>query len=104
MSNAIFKGDNTAAFGNDFLTINLDNPAGYEISKVIFVCGCIRKSITNPTFPLVINFTSEETSRMRGSNVCYLVAYDSEGRQKTCQGSLTFNAQNGVICNDGTCC
>lgn len=101
---AIFKGDNTGAFGNDFITINLDNETEYTISKAIFVCGCIKKTYENPTFPLVINFTSEETSKMRGSNVCYLVAYDSEGRQKTCQGTLTFNAQNGVITNDGTCC
>ena len=104
MSNAIFKGDDTSAFGTSFITIYLDNPAGFEISKAIFVCGCLKKTYENPSFPLVINFTSEETSKMRGSNVCYLVVYDSEGRQKTCQGTLTFDAQNGVITNDGTCC
>lgn len=100
----IFKGDNSAAFGNNFITINLDNPLGYEISKAVFVCGCIQKTFENPTFPLVINFTSEETANFKTSNVCYLVVFDSEGRQKTCKGSLTFPAQNGVLNNNGTCC
>lgn len=106
MSNdAIFKGDNTAAFGNDFIKISIDNPAGYIISKAIFVCGCLKKTFDNPQFPIYINLTSEETSMLRGANVCYLVVYDGLGRQKTCNGTLTFNAKNGVICNDrGTCC
>lgn len=103
-SNAIFKGDDSGAFGNNFITINLDNPLGYTISKAIFVCGCIQKPFENPVFPLRINLTSQETTKLRSSNVCYLVVYDSEGRQKTCQGSLTFNAQNGVINNGGICC
>lgn len=106
MNNPIFKGDDTGAFGNNFITINLDNPNNYEVSRVVFVCGCIQKSFENPLFPLTINLTSEETNSLKASNVCYLVAYDSEGRQKTCKGNLTFNAQNGVIGikNNGTCC
>lgn len=103
MTQPIFKGDNTGAFGNSFITINLDNPNGYEISKVIFACGCIQKTYNNPEFPIVINLTSEETSKLNASNVCYLVAFDSEGRQKTCKGTLTFKAQNGVL-RDGICC
>lgn len=99
MTQPIYKGDNTGAFGNSFITINLDNPLGYPISKAIFVCGCLRKTFKNPIFPIVVNYTSEETAQLRASNVCYLVVYDSQGRQKTCQGTLTFNAKNGVICN-----
>lgn len=103
-NNPIFKTDDTAAFGNNFITINLDNPQGYEITKAVFVCNCLTKTFENPVFPLVINFSSEETAQLRSSNTCYLVAYDSEGRQKTCQGTLTFNAKNGVINNGRTCC
>lgn len=103
MTNAIFKGDNTGAFGNSFITINLNNPLGYPISKAIFVCGCFQKIFENPVFPLVINFTSEETKKLNISNVCYLVVFDSLGRQKTCKGTLIFKAQNGVL-SDGTCC
>ena len=43
MTNPVFMGDNTGAFGNSFITINLDNPLEYEVSKAIFVCGCIQK-------------------------------------------------------------
>lgn len=104
MTEPIFKGDNTAAFDGSFITINLQNPLGFPISKAIFVCGCIKKPYNNPDFPLVVNFTSEETETLNSSNVCYLVVYDSEGRQKTCQGTLTFPAIQGVICNGRNCC
>ena len=101
MADAIFKGDNTAAFGGTFITINLTNPLEYTISKAVFVCGCIKKEFLNPVFPLTVNFNSGETSKLRNTNVCYLVVYDEQGRQKTCTGTLTFNAQNGVICCNG---
>lgn len=99
MADAIFKGDNTAAFGNSFITITLTNPYEYPISKAVFVCGCIKKEYIDPQFPWVINFNSAETAKMRTINVCYLVVYDEQGRQKTCTGTLKFPAQNGVICN-----
>ena len=98
MNNAVYKGDNTGAFGNNFLTINLNNPLGYPISKAIFVCGCIKKTFDNPEFPLRINFSSQESQYLRTNNVGYLVVFDSENRQKTCNGTITFKAQNGVIC------
>ena len=103
MSDAIYKGDNTGAFGNSFITINLSNPLDYPISKAIFVCGCFQKTFENPIFPLKINFTSEETKKLNISNVCYLVVFDSLNRQKTCKGTLIFKAQNGVLSN-GICC
>lgn len=105
MATTIFKGDDTGAFGNNFITIYLDNPQNYVISKAIFVCGCIEKEIKNPDFPLEINLTSQQTEQLRATNVCYLVVYDEQGRQATCQGTLGFNAQNGVL-KDGTrtCC
>lgn len=102
MTNPIYKGDDTAAFNNAvFIFIELDNPNGYTISKAIFVCGCIKKPYNNPTFPLKINFTSQETKQLKigNQNVCYLVVYDEQGRQRTCQGTLTFSAKSGVICN-----
>ncbi len=98
-TNAIFKGDNTASFGNNFLTIYLNNPLGYAISKAIFVCGCIEKTFENPEFPLRVNFNSQESQYLRTNNVGYLVVFDSENRQKTCNGTITFKAQNGVICH-----
>lgn len=99
MTEPIFKGDDTSAFGGTFITINLINPLGYQISKAIFVCGCIKKTYENPVFPLTINFSSEETKQLRPNNVCQLVVFDQYGKQKTCTGKIIFSAQNGVICN-----
>ena len=95
----VFKTDDTGAFGNKFITIRLNNPLDYTVSKAIFVCGCTKKTFENPVFPIEINFTSAETAKFNSSNVCYLVVYDEQGRQKTCKGKLVFNAQNGVFCN-----
>ena len=93
----VFKGDNTGAFGNNFITIELENPLGYTISKAEFVCGCFRKVFENPTFPLIINFTEEESKKFNFKNTCYLIVWDELNRQKTCEGTLTFEAKNGVI-------
>lgn len=99
----IYKGDDTGAFGNDFITINLNNPLNYTVSKVEFVINngtCIPpKTYEDPTFPLVINFIKEETEKFLGVNVCRLIAYDENGLRKTCNNTLTFYAQNGVIIN-----
>lgn len=105
MTRPIYKSDDTGAFGNNFITINLDNPMEYPITKAIFVCGCIQKKFENPVFPIVVNFSGKETEKLQGgANTCYLVVYDTEGRQKTCRGTLTFKAQNGVLTQNGTCC
>lgn len=99
----IYKGDDTGAFGNNFITINLNNPLDYPVSKVEFIInggGCIPiKTYENPVFPLRINFTKEETEKFLGVNVCRLRAYDEYGLRKTCNNTLTFYAQNGVILN-----
>lgn len=100
----IFQGDDTAAFGNNFITINLYNPLNYTISKAVFVCNCFTKTFDDPTFPLVINFDSAETVKLRSTNTCFLIVYDEQGRQQTCQGTLTFNAQKGALCKNGNQC
>lgn len=104
MINTVYKTDDTGAFGNTFITVNLENPLGYTISKAIFVCGSIQKTFENPVFPLEINLDSQETAKLNYANVCYLVVFDENGLQKTCNGTFTFPAQNGVLRNGRTCC
>lgn len=106
MTNPIYKGDNTAAFGGNFITIELDNPLGYTISKAQFVVngGCpYIPPRENPDFPFIVNFDGEQTKQLKPTNVGQLVVWDAEGRQKTCQGQIVFTAQNGVI-NGGCNC
>ena len=113
-TNAIFKGDNTGAFGNNFITITVHNPYLYPISKIEFITNsgtCIQpKPFTDPdnfqreTIELTVNYDSTETTKLKnGANVGNLVVYDVQGRQSTCQQSLVFYAKNGVISKDGQC-
>lgn len=105
--NPIYKGDDTGAFGNNFITINLSNEQGHTITKAQFVVNdgqpyC--EPVENPVFPLVINFTEEQTAEMKTTNVGRLWVWDSEGRKKTAKGQITWECKNGVIFNGGNCC
>lgn len=107
-TNAIFKGDDTGALGNRFITIKLKNPELYPISKLKFVvnggCGIAPKEFTDENnfqqaeIELVVNFSSEETSKLNATNTGNLVGYDMENKQFTCPQTLTFTAKNGVLC------
>lgn len=89
---SVYKGDDTAAFGFDFLKINILNEENFKITRAEFRCGDILKKIENPIFPISIHLTSEETEKLQLRNICYLAVFDENGLKKTCVGSLTFNA------------
>ena len=98
----VFTSDDTGAFGNDFITINLKNDLNYPVSKIDFITnnGCIpTKEIYNPVFPLKINYDRTETVKFLPVNTCRLRAYDQNGLRKTCNNTLTFYAENGEIIN-----
>lgn len=105
---AIYKGDDTGAFGNNFITITLKNPENLQVTKAQFVVngGCpYIEPVENPDFPMVINFNSEQTEQLRATNVGKLLAWDFKNRRSTCVGQVTFDCKNGVICNvRRTCC
>lgn len=109
---AIFKGDNTAAYGGNFLTISVLNPQLVKISKIVFVVnsGVIKREWTDNNFfqvaetTLTVNFDSEETKKLSATNVGNLVTYDEFGRQCTCPQYVTFNAKSGVIGDVRCCC
>ena len=108
-SNSIFKSDNTAAFGGNFLTIKVKNPELYKVSKLLFVVnsGVIQKLFKGEDYNyfqqeetlLTVNFTSQETQKLSSANVGNLIAYDENNLQETCAQTVRFSAQNGVICN-----
>lgn len=93
----IYKGDNTAAFDSTFLTIHINNPDNLVISKADFRCGKILKSFENPTFPLEVNLTEEDTRQLTIQNNCYLAVYDEQGRKRTCEGTITFSAKGCCV-------
>ncbi|MCM1497227.1 MAG: hypothetical protein NC124_02055 [Clostridium sp.] len=88
----LYRGDDTAAFGGNFLKVNLIGSVDSIITKAEWGCGSVVKVFEDPEFPLTINLTSEETAQLKSQNTCYLVLYDENGLRKTCEGSLTFSA------------
>ena len=106
MSEAIYKGDDTGAFGNNFITIHVNNPHRREVSKIIVNVnsGVITKTFTDEShftvadIELIVNFDSNETARLIARNVVKVITYDMQNRQRTCPQYLVFSAQNGVIC------
>ena len=94
MSQNIYQGDNTAAFGGNFLTIDVSAGEGKPVppmTKAELKIGCFTKVIENPTFPLKVNLTEDETAQLKTENTAYSAVWDAQGRKKTCEGSLVIN-------------
>lgn len=95
---AIYKGDDTDAFGFGFLTVNLEDADKYTITKAEIRIGTIRKIIKNPKFPLKISLSRQETILLSEvNNRCYMAIYDSKDRKYTCEGSICFRANPKVV-------
>lgn len=109
MNKTIYKGDDTSAFGNNFIKIIISNPEQRPISKIVFSVngGLITKEFTDESnfttdeIELYVNFNSTETAQLSGKNVGNVYCFDMHNRQYTCRQSLIFSAINGVICKHG---
>ena len=102
MTNSIYKDDDIGAFGGN-ITVYLNNPDNYTITRVEFQCGCFYRNIPNPVFPLVFKPTREDTKNFSDINICYLRVYDENGLRETCHGSMNIMAKSEVI-NNGLYC
>ena len=92
-----YKGDNSAAFNNHFLKIELERDEDTPMpSWVEFVTGCIVKPYINPQFPLYVDFDEKESAKLCHINRGYLRAYDDKGQRMTCQGEIKFRYEDGV--------
>ena len=86
------RGDDSKAFGQNLLRINLSDPDGllvnHSVSKAeIRFNPNVTKVYENPTFPLVVNLTSEESSNLSvGDNYAVMALWDEEGRKLTPEG------------------
>ena len=99
----VYKSDDMGAFGGK-ITVNINNPNNYEITRAEFQCGCYYQEVKNPIFPLIFKPTREDTKKFSSNNICYLRVYDANGLRMTCRGSMNIPAQNEVIKDDGLCC
>lgn len=94
----IFRGDNTGAFDNNFITINAKIPEGKIVSKAKLRIGNLPvMTFNSPTFPLKVNLNSAQTSQLSTQTECYLAVYDEEGRKATCIGKLKFIVKDEVV-------
>ena len=95
---SIYKGDNTGAFGNDFLRIYLNNPNNLIITKaVIQINNKLDKVYEYPIFPLRVNFTGEETEYLDQQNTCRMALWDEYGRRRTAEGKFNFYVKENRI-------
>lgn len=86
----IYRGDDTRAFGGKPIKVKLLNADNKTITKAEFRCGDILQAFENPTFPLQIYLSSEETAKLRPSNICYLAVYDESGYKKLAKVNLNL--------------
>ena len=96
-SKSIYRGDDTGAFGQTFLTIEALIPEEWEVTKAIWKAGEVVKVFPNPNFPLSLNLSHEESLKLQNINTCYLAVYDKDGLKQTCEGSLTFTTKAEVV-------
>ena len=95
---SINRGDNTGAFGKEFLRIYINNPNNLYIQKAVFqINGCLEKEYFEPKFPLKVNFTGEETELLHQVNECRLALWDEYGRRRTADGKFTFFVKENRI-------
>ena len=95
---SIYRGDNTGAFGNDFLRIYLKAPAKLIITKaVVQINNTIDKIFEYPKFPLRVNFTGEETNYLEQQNTCRMALWDEYGRRRTAEGKFNFYVKENRI-------
>lgn len=99
----LYKGDDTDAFGQNLLTINIRNiPDGYTVERMEVKIGSLDIIEVDDftEFPVRINLNSEQTRELSDINTVYIALYDNEGLKKTINKSITFTAKSEVVKND----
>ena len=93
----IFRGDDTAAFGQNWLRINVDIPLTWIVSRAELKIGDILLTMEAPEFPVLINLTASQTAQLKDKNACYLALYDENGLKQTIEGTYTFTTRKQVV-------
>lgn len=92
------RGDDSDAFGQEeFLRINYNVPAGQVVSRAILVCGALKLTFNNPSNPIEVNLTSEQTAILKDNNCCNIVLYDALNKQITIPCIAEFKTREGVL-------
>ena len=98
MAYFIYKGDDTDAFNQEFIKINVDVPVDWTITKAEFKVGQLAPMVfLNPEFPIYAKLSANQTIKLKDINTCYLAIYDARGRKQTLEGSISFKAKEEVV-------
>ena len=90
-ANALYRGDDSGAFGQQLLKVEVNNPHELIISRLDIKIGdTIVIPVNNPTFPLFINLTAQQTAILKDSNKITFACYDQFGLKKTCKGYVSL--------------
>lgn len=93
----MYRGDNSAFAGAEYIRIELENNANVTISKAEFRSGKVLKTFENPLFPLIVNFDEEESMLLDNNAIGYLAVYDELGRKRTVKGYISFKTKGKVV-------
>lgn len=87
-----FRGEND----DDFLKINFTVPEGQTVNKAILYCGALKLEFEEPSSPINVNLTSEQTAILKDNNCCDLELYDAYNRKITIPCIAEFKTRAGV--------
>ena len=93
----IFRGDDTGAFGQNWLRVNVDIPPTWIVSRAEMKIGNILLNFESPEFPIIVNLTSAQTEQLNDSNTCYIALYDEDNLKKTIEGTYCFKTRKRVV-------
>lgn len=93
----ITRGDDTGAFGQHWLKVNVDIPVTWVVSRAELRVGSLLLDFEEPEFPMLVNLTSSQTAQLKDSNACYIALYDEDGLKQTIEGTYTFPTRKQVV-------
>ena len=94
----ITKGDDLQAFNGQPIKITIVNPTDepVKIAYVVINNGAIVKEYPNPEDVILVKLDSIDTNKLSFKNTMKLIAIDSKGRKRTCNGELVFETNKEV--------
>lgn len=88
----VYRGDDTDSFGNTFIKVDLEpaQKAIYNVNKLEVSVANIVKTYLNPTFPLDVSLTAEETTNVEECKMypVYVTLYDDNDKIKTFKSDI----------------
>lgn len=94
----ITKGDDLQAFNGQPIRITIINPTDEPIKTAYVVIneGAVVKEFPDPEDVILVKLNSIDTSKLSYQNSMKLIAIDTKGRKRTCNGELVFETNKEV--------